>query len=308
MMKFKTLIGLLGLAAFFSPSAHGDPLEENGDYGIYRKELSIPNPHSDSIKGEITAPSLDGGWTIADGSHPLVVILPGFQTTYKRYDDYTTHLASHGFMVLGMDFPKSGILRKADHERNAKEVIVAIDYILHPSNGIERYIESDSLAAMGHSIGGKLSFYAASMDSRIRAVVALDPQNSGGPPCFISPKGCHKFPVAPNPKTGQVGVIHKSNARALIFRAPPDRIINPESQFNAEHFWRGLTTGGYYLDFPSTGHMAWLRSDNIKRISKRSMLAFLMEEFFDHDMTEYFSGSIMQRDVDLGTLKKVGKK
>ena len=41
-------------------------------------------------------------------------------------------------------------------------------------------IDARRIGAMGHSAGGKLSFYAAALDSRMDLVVAWDPQNGGG--------------------------------------------------------------------------------------------------------------------------------
>ena len=111
------------------------------------------------------------------------------------------HLASYGYNVLGLYEPKGSLFSKldsVDHKRDALEIGSFITDIMKKTHGLD--FDVNRIALMGHSKGAKLAFYSATMDKRIKIILAVDPVNSGGPPCFIS-KSCTKFPVAPNPKT-----------------------------------------------------------------------------------------------------------
>jgi hypothetical protein len=128
----------------------------------------------------------------------------------------------------------------------------------------------------------------------------MDPQNTGGAPCFTGMGQCHWFPVAPNSHNEDAGIMDKVNAKSLIFIAPPDPFITPEEQFNAHYFYDGLTKDaiGVYMD---TNHIAWLIFDNIIKITKRTMLAYLNVNFYESTMAEKYLTDIMLLSDDIVT-------
>lgn len=106
----------------------------------------------------------------------LVVISPGFQMARTQYASYARHLATWGFVAVLTDYADRGFF--ADHDELAADIPAVIDWALDRS---ELAIDTTKIAALGHSLGGKLSVFAASHDSRIRAVVGWDPVDSNNP-------------------------------------------------------------------------------------------------------------------------------
>ena len=110
------------------------------------------------------------------GPHPLVVISPGFQMARAQYTSYARHLATWGFVAVLTDYAESGFF--LDHNRLAADVPKVIDWALAQST---LAIDPAKIAVAGHSLGGKISVYAASLDARIEAAVIWDPVDSSSP-------------------------------------------------------------------------------------------------------------------------------
>lgn len=108
------------------------------------------------------------------GPAPLVIVSPGFQMARAQYASYAHHLATWGFLVVLADYADRGFF--ADHQRLADDVTAVIDHAI-----AKLPIDRDRIAVVGHSLGGKISVFAASQDARIRAVVAWDPVDSTNP-------------------------------------------------------------------------------------------------------------------------------
>jgi pimeloyl-ACP methyl ester carboxylesterase len=302
---------------FLLASCAVDPLEKPGGYDVYRSEqISIPNPEDpeEPIQARITAPSTDGGQSISAGLFELVVFMPGFGATYPFYDMYAKHLSSHGSIVVGMNF-RLPTGPDGRHDYLARQTIYVVDYVVGNGGPLEEHVDPSKIATAGHSLGGKIAFYAAALDPRISLVMALDPSNGGGPPCFISEEWCNAYPVAPNISTGAAGLLDQVHAASFIMRAAPDA-FNPDPQSNAEHFFYGLDGQGthavsppaLYFDMGSAGHASWLflGNLNVPRITKRTMVAWLKTHFYGESLEEYFTGEIAQTDIDQGNIVAVG--
>ena len=312
-----SLLGLVSLVALVTtvgcPPAP-DPYEAMGPYAVFTQEVSVANPEAPDkpIPGKIFAPSEDGGASIADGLFELVVFMPGFGANYSSYYVYTTQLASHGSIVIGMNFAVAAGF-DGTHDYLARQTTYVVDYALGGGSPLAGHVDAARIAAAGHSLGGKIGFYAAAIDPRITVVMALDPSNSGGPPCFVAPDWCNAYPVAPNVVTGDIGLLDGVNAASFIMRAAPDVLFNPDEQSNARYFFYGLDGAGshgvkspaLYFDVGSAGHISWLTDANVQRISKRTMVAWLKAHFHSESLDPYFTGAIIQKDVDAGTVDAV---
>ena len=110
------------------------------------------------------------------GPHALVVVSPGFQMQRVQYTSYAHHLATWGFVVVLTDYADTGF--NADHNKLAADVPAVLDWALAQT---ALAVDATKLAVAGHSLGGKISVFAASLDPRIKAVVAWDPVDSTTP-------------------------------------------------------------------------------------------------------------------------------
>jgi len=161
---------------------------------------SVDSRLTDGASGSATDPALDGTATVTTstasipgktsgrtlpatvfvpstpGPHALVVISPGFQMQRAQYDSYARHLATWGFVSVLTDYADSSF--GADHTKLAQDVPAVIDWALAQSS---LDVDAQRIAVAGHSLGGKISVYAASLDARIDAVVAWDPVDSSNP-------------------------------------------------------------------------------------------------------------------------------
>lgn len=147
-----------------------DPADD-GDFSVTETSATIPGASQGrTLAATVYAP------TGTSGSRPLVIVHPGFQMPRTQYASYARHLATWGFVAVATDYAESGF--SIDHARIAGDVPAVIDWALAQS---ELAIDSDRIAAVGHSLGGKISVLAASLDSRIRAIVGWDPVDSQNP-------------------------------------------------------------------------------------------------------------------------------
>ena len=264
-------------------SAGGDP-NDNGAYAVWRMDVVIANPDAtrSALDATFYAPSQDEGRSIATGQFALVLVMHGYGLTHQAYEGMSTHIASHGFVVLGLTLPFS---LTAAHDKNAAEALAAIDFALSSAapTPLHTHIDPQKIAAAGHSLGGKIAFYAAALDARIDLVIAWDPSNAGGPPCFIDSAACNDFPVAPNCLAMQAGVVHQLRAESLVFRAAADG-ANPEPAHNAIHFFRGAPAPATLIDFDTRAqHGDWANPDSaVVPHTRRVQVAILRQRFYQH--------------------------
>lgn len=129
---------------------------------------------------------------------PLVVLSPGFQVTRKTQSGLAEDLASHGYVVAGIDhtyenfgetFPDGrittcvackavqdpGFITKLMHVR-AADVSFVIDELAgrHPAWKGASLIDPSRIAMAGHSLGGASAIAAMLKDSRLRAGIDMD--------------------------------------------------------------------------------------------------------------------------------------
>jgi predicted dienelactone hydrolase len=138
-----------------------------------------------AVNGSVPAPSV--GTTVnascfvpdSGGPFPLVTIAPGFQLPASQYVGSAAHLASFGFVACVAAYNAS--LFSPNHLNNAKEVLAVVDWALAPSGPLAGKADPLRVGAAGHSLGGRLSVLAASLDERIGAVFAMDPVDADDP-------------------------------------------------------------------------------------------------------------------------------
>jgi pimeloyl-ACP methyl ester carboxylesterase len=286
-----------------------DPLENEGEIDFDRYEQKFPyvtpNNVTQYTQGELYVP-------YKQNPYALVLFMPGFGACYNAYDVYLEHLASHGFLAVGMNFFGSPITTDGEHDDKAQQAVQAIAYV----RSLDPVIRSLPIYTAGHSLGGKIAFYAAAQFPEIAGVMALDPVNAGGPPCAFFPEQCIAYPVAPNRQTGQRGILYLiESLSSLIMRSAPDPFANPDEQFNAANFYFGSNGTGLdaapspslYYDFGNYPHTIYIPALPSKQVQiiKRTMLAFLLKEAAGKNVDKNFTGTIIKQDIDKRRLDSV---
>ncbi|MDQ3295561.1 MAG: dienelactone hydrolase family protein [Myxococcota bacterium] len=157
------------IATADAPPGSLDPAND-GMFTVIEGAASIPGAVAGrTLPATVFAPA--GG-----SARPLVVVSPGFQMDRSQYRSYARHLATWGFVVVLTDYADRGFF--ANHQLLANDVTAVIDYALaQPTLAVD----GSRIAAVGHSLGGKISVFAATQEPRIRAVVAWDPVDSQNP-------------------------------------------------------------------------------------------------------------------------------
>ncbi|WP_407653637.1 alpha/beta hydrolase family protein [Actinoplanes oblitus] len=117
-----------------------------------------------------------GGGTIyyptstADGTFGAIAISPGFTAYWSSISWLGPRLASHGFVVIGIE-----TLTTADQpDSRGDQLLAALDYLTTRSS-VRGRIDAGRLAVAGHSMGGGGSLEAASDRPTLQAAVPLAP-------------------------------------------------------------------------------------------------------------------------------------
>jgi dienelactone hydrolase len=115
------------------------------------------------------------------GLGPAVVLGHGFARNKAQMAGWGGLLASRGFVALAPNFPGG---MAPDHKVNGKVMSALLAWAVADSakagSPIKGLVDAKRLGVMGHSAGGLAAVLAASADSKIRAVVGLDPVDNGG--------------------------------------------------------------------------------------------------------------------------------
>ena len=156
--------------AIDGPVSTADDPALDGDATVTTATASIPGATPQrTLVATVFTPS-------SPGPRPLVVISPGFQLGRAQYTSYARHLATWGFAVVLTDYAGGSLF--PNHTTLANDVPKVIDWALAQST---LAVNPQQVALAGHSLGGKISVYAASLDPRVKAVVAWDPVDSNSP-------------------------------------------------------------------------------------------------------------------------------
>lgn len=180
------------------------------------------------------------------GPYPVIIMGHGFQLPPSQYDAYLDHLASFGFVALTPDFV-AGFLGP-DNVAAAEEMIHGIDWATgHATLG--PLADGTNVGASGHSLGGKVALLAATMDSRIKASITLDPVDTSPDGCSAQdcPDVSELMPVAI--PTGFVGETIDSTGGFMA--------CAPEAD-NFTTFYAGTSAPSLIVDVLGANHMSFL--------------------------------------------------
>lgn len=176
---------------------------------------------------------------VPETSRGVVLFLPGFQLGSERYADLCEHVASHGFVVIRADPPAS--LLGVSHTDMRDDAIAVLDWASR--------FGALPIGIMGHSLGGKVATMVAAQDSRVVALLGIDPVNGGNPFSGYSPTLPDIVPDLTEVLTIAVGYMGETtNGSAGGFGmacAPTDQ--------NFQTFYEGSTSAASAIEWDFTG-------------------------------------------------------
>lgn len=136
-------------------------------------------PYSVSTENVSSLVSGFGGGTIyyptttSDGTFGAIAISPGFTARWSSISWLGPRLASHGFVVIGIE---TNTLYDQPGSRG-DQLLAALDYLTR-SSSVRSRIDSSRLAVAGHSMGGGGSLEASRTRPSLQAAVPLAPWNA----------------------------------------------------------------------------------------------------------------------------------
>ncbi len=122
-----------------------------------------------------------GGVVAAGGPFPGLVLGHGFARSRGAHAGNGAFFASHGFIVVTVDFPNP---LAPDYTAWAAKISAALDWLeaqnADPASSFWGQVATDRFGVLGHSAGGMATWVAAGQDTRIRAIMPLDPVPASG--------------------------------------------------------------------------------------------------------------------------------
>ena len=171
---------------------------------------------------------------------PLVILSPGFQLGRDLYQSYCEHFASWGFIAVSQTYsPDVSGFTSSNHTAMAEDTNALIDALIaEASNGLP--VDGENVALVGHSLGGKVSILASTLDTKATAVVGLDPVDANEP--SVTPE------LMPN-LGADLLLIGETLDSTGFFQAcaPADN--------NFEQYFAASPSGTVKLDIDGAGHM-----------------------------------------------------
>lgn len=168
-------LGACGGDASSAGAAHGfvpsDP-EQPGAATYTTYARTFDDPAFGIFHATAFVPSSDG----AAAPRPTVVLLNGFSASASMMTWLSAHLASHGYLVLGVTPPNPWIPDPTEWAHGfglGASLVIAESG--DPSSPLAGQVDETRLGAIGLSMGGAGALETAGSDARFRAVVALAP-------------------------------------------------------------------------------------------------------------------------------------
>jgi pimeloyl-ACP methyl ester carboxylesterase len=266
------------------------------------------------VSARTDAPLLSGASRL-----PVLLFTPGLGWLSGDYSVLVEDLASHGYVVVGIDSPGFGEVVLMPDGREVRRTLgmgekVATDQAhVHADAlfalGRIRALDGDAgspligrldlgrIGTFGHSLGGTTAFVAAARDSMVRAAINIDGDPMGEvlevrprqPLLLISSETPSIDEAPPSPSAE-----HRELTRQGLERSEKRRTtdwLNISSQ--AAEAYRIRIFGARHLNFPdaalasaaiTTPEQRWMRVGSIAGERGLRITADLVREFFDHTL------------------------
>lgn len=305
----------LGPGSDLGPASDGGPAIDGGG-STDPSAPNAPGPHSVSQEtGSVTGadlvafvPALPAG-----EAAPLVLFKHGFQLATSNYATSLERLASHGFVVVGVDTGGGGFGGGPSNLEEQNATVAALDWATGAAP-FAAVVDGSRVGVAGHSRGGKVAIQVAAAEARIGASLLLDPVNGCGPGASYSAE-CPDVSSAAiaGSVTQPIGVMGETNNASGGFMpcAPADQ--------NYQTIYAGLTapptwkaewtfTGADHMDFTDDGG-GFAGSfcsdgpgddDQIRRDWRAMMVAFFRHHLKSESaMGDWLTGGSLPAGIDV---------
>ena len=165
--------------------------------------------------------------------YPLIVYSHGFLGNRRYSATYTSHLASHGYVVASPDYPLTNLSapggpRVSDVLNQPGDVSFLIDNLLafshQAGHSLEGAIDEEAIGLTGHSLGGMttvLATFGSRRDPRVKAALPM-----AAPTCLVG-AATYDTPAVPMLMMGGTAdaVVSWPSVRAAYDSAPPPKYL-----------------------------------------------------------------------------------
>ncbi len=280
-----------------------DP-ENAGYYDAAVITVDFPDPVSENDKAiDVYYPTSDGVTIDVEyGLRPTIIFAPDENLSKSLYASYGTHLASWGYLTIIRDNYRSGSENLAMLNGDILDWLST--EIGNEQSFFYHALDMNKYLAAGHGSGGKAAVLTAWMDERIRATMALDPNDDitaiFDPDPSVTPELMSFIDVP-----GQ------------YFGAYNGADCVPDDENYAEYF-DSAPAPVYEYAFLGAGHHAFVDNpecaachcelgvadaERVKKLTRGFMVAFLNVRIRGWDEFDYYlSGLGVEQDVNMGWL------
>jgi Chlorophyllase len=279
-----------------------DP-ENVGYYDAVKTTMIFPDPVSGQDKEvDVFFPTTDGETICTDfGLRPAVIFAPDKNLTMNLYESYGTHLATWGYITIIRNNFRTGAESLAD--LNSEIIDWLLEEIQSPNSLFFEAVDMTRIIAAGHGLGGKVALLNVFRDERIRATIAIDPNDEIA--LFSG-----DYSVTPD-------LMSFINKPGQYFGAEVGGDCVPEDE-NYAQFYNSANSPAWEYTMLDAGHHAFVDNPNcfacqcekgtadlnaVKKMTRGLMVAFLNIRIRNWEEFElYLSGVGVDQDVIAGKL------
>jgi hypothetical protein len=290
MKQLRAILSPLAIAAVlvFSQPLTAQNIDDNGPHVVGWRDVHFTDSNygRGQVDGRIYYPATSAGEnTSADastGPFPLVSFMHGWTQEANEYDDYCTHLASWGFVVMSNN-TETGVLF-VSMLAEALDTRALMQWVEDESqtsaSWLADMVDYGDWGTCGHSMGGGATSYLVKHESRVRAVVMFEPYL--GPLLGNTRKGFNSF----DEYTGSVMVIGSSldltNNWSLIVRPWYEQAVAAQRRS-----WALVQGGDHFGSTDWAGTNGTLSGSEQHRMHRRFGTGFLRAEMLGEESTYY---------------------
>ena len=240
---------------------------------------------------------------------PVIIIAHGFKLPSSQYYSYGIKLATFGFISVIIGYHNSFLGN--DNIAQAKDLSSALNWAFN-HKGLKNIIDANQSGIMGHSLGGKLSLLAATLDFRFKAIFCIDPVDGMG---ILVRNELNKLGNRP---TGYIGELIDSSGRIKAC-APVN--LNYETLYHASPnpSFKVTVNGANHFSFLDDADNLWIlkrfcktaqvSSNIVRQLTQTYMVSFFQRHLRSiKQYDEWITGKYAQKEFILNGLASVTHK